>query len=151
MNSHPPLPCEARECREPRPRALTKLEQETNEGKSRGEVTGSKEQGRTLARISLVLLSVALTSVVLRTDAKAQTLPGPQLDLAVPFASNPETWSQTQRLVIPRPFAERAKLKARLLNLLRESLYDDAKGIVNIKREKEIKSLASKLRDDKAP
>jgi len=33
--------------------------------------------------------------------------------------------------------------KARLDNLLRESLYDDAKGIVNISREKEIKHLAS--------
>jgi hypothetical protein len=28
---------------------------------------------------------------------------------------------------------------------LRESLYDDSKGIVNAAREKEIKSLASKL------
>jgi hypothetical protein len=126
------------------------LARETNEGKSREEVTGSKQQGRTLTRISFVLLSVALASAVLRTDAKAQTLPGSRLDLAVPLASDPETCSQTQRLVIPRPLAERAKLKARLLNLLRESLYDDAKGIVNIKREKEIKSLASKLRDDKA-
>jgi hypothetical protein len=32
---------------------------------------------------------------------------------------------------------------------LRESLYDDAKGIVNIAREKEIKHLASKLKGDK--
>jgi hypothetical protein len=41
---------------------------------------------------------------------------------------------------------EQAKLKARLAALLRESLYDDAKGIVNMPREKEIRKLASKLR-----
>ncbi len=35
-------------------------------------------------------------------------------------------------LVIPRSALERAKLKLRLLNLLRDSLYDDAKGIVNM-------------------
>jgi len=44
---------------------------------------------------------------------------------------------------------ERAKLKARLANLLRESLDDDAQGIVNIAREKEIRKLANKLRSDK--
>jgi hypothetical protein len=42
----------------------------------------------------------------------------------------------------------RAKLKARLITLLRESLYDDAKGIVNIPREREIKNIANKLRSD---
>jgi hypothetical protein len=40
----------------------------------------------------------------------------------------------------------RAKVKARLVTLLRDSLYDDTKGIVNIAREKEIKKLANKLR-----
>jgi len=40
---------------------------------------------------------------------------------------------------------ERAKLEARLVALWRESLYDDAKGIVNIERENEIRKLASKL------
>ena len=44
--------------------------------------------------------------------------------------------------------AERARLKARLANLLRESLLDDAKGIVNIAREKEIKKLANKLKKE---
>jgi len=32
---------------------------------------------------------------------------------------------------------------------LRESLYDDAKGIVNIAREKEIKDLSNKLKNEK--
>jgi len=52
-------------------------------------------------------------------------------------------------LIIPHPFAERAKLKAKMFNLLRESLYDDAKGIVNIAREKEIRELANKLKKDR--
>jgi len=43
----------------------------------------------------------------------------------------------------------RVRLKARLTTLLRESLYDDAKGIVNIPREKEIKNIANKLRSDR--
>lgn len=46
---------------------------------------------------------------------------------------------------VPPPLVERAKLKARLLTLLRESLFDDASGIVNIAREKEIKRLANRL------
>jgi len=44
---------------------------------------------------------------------------------------------------------ERAKIKARLATLLRESLYDDANGIVDIAREKEIKKLANRLRNEK--
>jgi hypothetical protein len=34
------------------------------------------------------------------------------------------------------PRVEREKLKVQLVTLLRESLYDDAKGIVNIARGK---------------
>jgi len=51
--------------------------------------------------------------------------------------------------VIPGPAVRRAKLKLRLLNLLRDSLYDDAKGIVNMAREKEIKKLANELKSKK--
>ena len=49
-------------------------------------------------------------------------------------------------IAVPLEVAEQAKVKARLLNLLRDSLFDDAKGIVNIARENEIKKLANKLR-----
>jgi hypothetical protein len=52
---------------------------------------------------------------------------------------------QSSTIHVPRPLVERAKLKARLANLLRESLYDDANGILNIAREREIKKLANKL------
>jgi hypothetical protein len=55
---------------------------------------------------------------------------------------------QSSTIHVPRPLVlvERAKLKARLANLLRESLYDDANGIVNIAQERETKKLANKLR-----
>ena len=56
---------------------------------------------------------------------------------------------QPHTVRVPRPVLERSLLKAKLLNLLRDSLYDDENGIVNIAREKEIKKLADKLRSDK--
>ncbi len=46
---------------------------------------------------------------------------------------------------VPQPLLDRAKLKAQLATLLRDSLFDDAKGIVNIVREREIRKLANKL------
>jgi hypothetical protein len=55
-----------------------------------------------------------------------------------------------QLLQVPALAAERAKVKARLITLLRESLFDDAKGIVNIAREKEIKKLVSKLKSSQS-
>jgi hypothetical protein len=42
---------------------------------------------------------------------------------------------------------QRATLKLRLAILLQESLFGDAKGIVNIAREKEIRKLAGKLKN----
>jgi hypothetical protein len=73
-----------------------------------------------------------------------------QLDRANAFGGSALTCSQQQIFAVPRAMAERAKLKARLMNLPRESLYDDAKGVVNIAREKEIRKLANKLKNDKA-
>jgi len=40
-------------------------------------------------------------------------------------------------------------LKLKLSNLLRESLFDDTKGITNFAREKEIRKLANKLKSDR--
>jgi hypothetical protein len=56
---------------------------------------------------------------------------------------------QPERVIVLQPLAKRTKLKARLLNLLHQSLYDDSKGIVNVGREKEIVDLAKKLKDEK--
>jgi hypothetical protein len=73
---------------------------------------------------------------------------GPEPDLQNAFVGSPLTCSQSHTIYVPKPIAERAKLKVRLLNLLRESLFDDAKGVVNIAREKEIEKLANKLRSN---
>ena len=64
------------------------------------------------------------------------------------------TCSQTQattQVVVPQAVAKRAKLKARILNLLRDSIYDDAKGVVNVSRDKEISTLVKKLDKGKEP
>ena len=55
---------------------------------------------------------------------------------------------QPLMISVPRAVAGRAKLKARLLNLLRASLFDDAKGVVNVVQEKEIRKLANELRKE---
>jgi hypothetical protein len=102
-----------------------------------------------VAGIRFALLTVALASTVFSVQATAQALRDPNFALAPALVGGPLTCSQTQKFVISKPFAERAKLKARLIDRLRESIYDDAKGIVNTAREKEIKSLANKLRSSK--
>ena len=69
------------------------------------------------------------------------------LDLHASFVGSTLTCSQTPATIrVSPPLVARAKVKARLVTLLRDSLSDDAKGIVNIAREKEIKKLANKLR-----
>jgi hypothetical protein len=102
-----------------------------------------------VANSRFALLTLALASTLGVVQATGQTLRDPQPDPAATFAGSPLTCSESQKLLIPHPFAERAKLKAKLSNLLCESLYDDAKGIVNIAREKEIRELANKLKKER--
>jgi hypothetical protein len=99
-----------------------------------------------VARTRVALLTVALASTLFSVQATAQALRDPNLHLAAPLVGRDLTCSETQQFLISKPFAERAKLKARLIDRLRESIYDDAKGIVNIAREKEIKNLAKQIR-----
>ncbi len=58
----------------------------------------------------------------------------------------PAPESESKTIHVPVSLVERAKVKARLVVLLRDSLFDDATGVVNIAREREIKKLASKLK-----
>lgn len=102
-----------------------------------------------MAKVGFLLLAVLLASALTSAQTMGQISGGSQPDLKTPFVGSTLTCSQPEKIVIPKPVVQRAKLKARLLNLLRESLYDDAKGIVNIGREKEIKKLANKLNTDK--
>lgn len=93
-----------------------------------------------------LLLFIAFISALASGQVLGQESGGPKPDLANAFGGSALTCSRPSTLVIPRGALERAKLKLRLLNLLRDSLYDDAKGIVNIAREKEIKKLANELK-----
>jgi hypothetical protein len=93
-------------------------------------------------------ICLALVLCVLNTPLHGQSISASNslTDEKTDFLrSSPQGCSQPEKLVIPQAVATRAKLKARLVNLLRDSLYDDAKGIVNAAREKEIKKLAHKL------
>jgi hypothetical protein len=102
-----------------------------------------------VAKSTLTLLALSVASVLLGIQAMGQVSGAQQSSLTAPFAGSPLTCSQTsqpEKFVVPKSVEKRAKLKARLLNLLHESLYDDSKGIVNVAREKEIASLANKLK-----
>ena len=107
-----------------------------------------------MAKFRFALPVSVMFAVLLVTPAVAQ-LPGPaqpefRFAPNVP-ASSPtlSCSSQPQSLVVPRDMLGQARLKARLMTLLRESLYDEAKGIVNVGREKEIRKLAAKLKTGK--
>jgi hypothetical protein len=115
----------------------------------------ARNRGRDVGKIGRVLLAMMLFSTVANIRARGQmtmghaalgqatgdTLADPQ----TAFAGSPLACSEPQKLIIPKAIAKRAKLKARLVGLLRESLFDDSKGIVNLAREREIQDLATKL------
>ena len=104
-----------------------------------------------MAKRNFLLLPFVLASALAGAQVLGRTSKGPEPDLANAFVGSPVACSQpTHTIYVPRPVAERAKLKARLLNLLRDSLYDDARGIVNIARENEIKKLANKLKNSRS-
>lgn len=100
-----------------------------------------------MVKRSFILLPVVLGSALAGAQVLNQISGGPGPDLKTPYVGSALTCSQPSTIVVPRPILERAKLKARLLTLLHDSLYDDAKGIVNIEREKEIRKLANKLKN----
>jgi hypothetical protein len=105
--------------------------------------------GRDVVKRSFILLPVVLGSALADAQVLNQVSGGPGSDLKTPYVGSALTCSQPSMIVVPRPLFERAKLKAQLLTLLHDSLYDDARGIVNIEREKEIRKLASKLKSDR--
>ena len=98
----------------------------------------------------LILIAVTLLGADALAQAPSDGLPGFKTTFVGSSltCSTPQS-AQTEKLTVPAAVARRAKLKARLLNLLHLSLYDDVKGIVNPSREKEISDLAGKLKKDK--
>jgi hypothetical protein len=102
-------------------------------------------------RYLFVLLAVAIAFLCSNTPAFGQTSNAPEPGIQASFVGSALTCSQpvsqgVSVIRVPAPLVERAKVKARLAALLRDSLFDDARGIVNTAREKEIRKLASKLR-----
>jgi hypothetical protein len=105
-----------------------------------------------VAKRNFVLLPVVLAFALAGTSMFGQAPGGQEPDFKKAYFGGSLACSQQplHTIYVPRPVAERAKLKARLLNLLRDSLFDDAKGIVNIARESEIRKLASKLQSGRS-
>ena len=110
------------------------------------------------AVLSLVLGCAFLSVPALGQVAMGQVTTGPVAMSSMPVDSlaepNPSFGSayscvQPQKLQIPRSVARRAKVKAQLMNVLRESIFDDAKGIVNLARDREIKDLVNRLTREK--
>jgi len=103
---------------------------------------------------SSFILPVVLAAAFASTQVLAQASGGPEPAIENAFLGSPQACSQQQSteeahtIYIPQRLADRARLKARLLNLLRDSLYDDARGVVDMARENEIKKLANKLKDN---
>jgi hypothetical protein len=69
----------------------------------------------------------------------------PDLDLKSSFVGGNLTCTQSAPTIRDSaPLMERANVKARLAVFLRESLYDDANGIVNVARGKKLRSEGDK-------
>jgi NhaP-type Na+/H+ or K+/H+ antiporter len=94
-------------------------------------------------------LAVGLAFALVSAQAMGQASKVPDFDLKSSLVGGNLTCTQSAPTIrVPAPLMERAKVKARLAVLLRESLFDDANGIVNVAREKEIRKLANKLRNE---
>jgi hypothetical protein len=103
----------------------------------------------------LELLVLPLAFAFINVDVLSQTSKSPDADAQLIQSSLVggvltcfET-STAHTIHVATPLVARAKLKAQLATLLGDSLFDDAQGIVNIAREKEIRKLANKLRREK--
>jgi hypothetical protein len=98
-------------------------------------------------KTSFLLLPIVLGAAIASAQMGAVSHEAePNFENAV--VGSPLTCSPQHTFAVPYRLLERARLKIRLLTLLRDSLYDDARGVVNIAREKEIRKLANKLKSE---
>jgi hypothetical protein len=100
--------------------------------------------------IIFALLLATLSSVFVSAQQAGQISGESLLNRPASSSGSPLTCSLPLTIRVPSPIVKRARIKARLLILLRESLNDDASGIVNIARENEIRKLAAKLKNDRS-
>lgn len=103
-----------------------------------------------MPHILFTMLLVALSSAFVSAQQVGQMSGESLLNRPAASSGSPLICSDHLTIRVPSPIVERARIKARLLILLRESLNDDASGIVNIARENEIKKLAAKLKSDRS-
>ena len=95
-----------------------------------------------MAKIAFVVL--ALAAAFARAQSVGEVPIRALNDLTAPVVRSALTCSQPPQEKISVPVA--VIEHARLINLLHLSLLDDANGILNIEREKEIRKLANKLK-----
>jgi hypothetical protein len=96
---------------------------------------------------SFLLLLVVFSSAVAGAQVGKISQPA-QPNFSNALTGSAVSCTRQDTFVVPPQVVEKAKVKARLLVLLRQSLFDDANGIVNIARENEIRKLASKLKHE---
>ena len=99
-----------------------------------------------MAKIAFVVL--ALAAAFARAQSVGEVPIRALNDFTAPVDRSALTCSQPpqEKISVPVAVIAHARLKARLINLLHLSLLDDANGILNIEREKEIRKLANKLK-----
>ena len=101
-----------------------------------------------MAKLGFLVVGLAFVTALASAQGMGQISGGPLTDFKAPVGGSALTCSSPtpEKVFVPVATVERARVKARLVTLLRLSLFDDAKGIVNIEREKEIRKLANKLK-----
>jgi NhaP-type Na+/H+ or K+/H+ antiporter len=90
-------------------------------------------------------LALALAFAFVSAQVMGQVSKESDLGFKSSFVGGTLTCCPSPTIHVPSPLVERARIRARLRTLLRESLDDDASGIANVAREKEIRKLANKL------
>jgi hypothetical protein len=104
--------------------------------------------GRDVPKGSSLLLLVIFSSAVVGAQVVKPSTQPAEPDFSNALTGSALSCTRQDTFVVPPQLVERARVKARLLVLLRQSLFDDANGIVNIARENEIKKLANKLKNE---
>jgi hypothetical protein len=96
---------------------------------------------------SFFLLLVILSSALAGAQVGKASQPA-EPNFSNALTGSALSWTRPDTFVVPPQIVEKARVEARLLVLLRQNLFDDAKGIVNIARENEIKKLANKWKHE---
>ena len=103
-----------------------------------------EERARNVAKKeNFVLLLVVMGPAVLSAQVLDQVSEKSGSNPKIPIPGSALTCSQLPSIVVPKPLVERPKLQPRLVIPRRESLYADARGIVNIALESEIRKIAN--------